>query len=137
MALGVESEVHATSIFRGDAGGQKVKDKGGWGCFGVWVEGGGSVVLRSVEQLFKLALFKLSIVSDFVKCVGLHNLPVLKDCVQQVLEMNSITSWREGKRKKREKKQECRRTGEKGERRSRVKEKNAKGDRRGRSVLVK
>lgn len=60
------------------------------------MEGGGSVVLRS-EQLFKLTLFELSIVSDFVKCVRLHNLPVLEDCVQQVLEMNRKTSGREGK----------------------------------------
>lgn len=49
---------------------------------------GGLVVLRSVQQLFKLTLFELSIVSDFIKCVRLHNLPVLKDCVQQVLELN-------------------------------------------------
>lgn len=40
-----------------------------------------------MQQLFKLILFELSIVSDLVKCVHLHNLPVLKDCVQQVLEM--------------------------------------------------
>lgn len=42
--------------------------------------------LHSVQQLFKLALFELSIVSDFVKCVRLHNLPITKDSVQQVLE---------------------------------------------------
>lgn len=48
--------------------------------------GGGLVVLCSVQQLFKLTLFELSIVSDFIKCICLHNLPVLKDCVQQVLE---------------------------------------------------
>lgn len=42
--------------------------------------------LHSVQQLFKLALFELSIVSDFVKCVRLDNLPITKDSVQQVLE---------------------------------------------------
>lgn len=61
------------------------------------MEGGDLVVLRSVQQHIKLALFELSIVSDFVKCVRLHNLSVQKDCVQQVLEMNRKTSWREGK----------------------------------------
>lgn len=62
----------------------------GWeGCLegGGYGVGAGSVVLRSMQQLFKLILFELSIVSDLVKCVHLHNLPVLKDCVQQVLEM--------------------------------------------------
>lgn len=63
---------------------------------GVGVEGGGLVVLRSVQQLFKLTLFELSIVSDFIECVRLHNLPILKDCVQQVLGINRKTSWREG-----------------------------------------
>lgn len=37
-------------------------------------------------QLLQLALFELGIVSDLVKCVHLHNLPVLEDSVQQVLE---------------------------------------------------
>lgn len=62
----------------------------------------GSVVLRSLQQLFKLTLFELSIVSDFVKCVRLHNLPVLKDCVQQVLEMNRKTRQREVRIKRKE-----------------------------------
>ena len=44
-------------------------------------------MLRSEQQLVLLTLFELCIVSDFVKCVCLHNLPVLKDCVQQVLEV--------------------------------------------------
>lgn len=51
---------------------------GGWG--------GCSAELRSVQQLFKLALFELGIVSDLVECVHLHNFTVLEDCVQQVLE---------------------------------------------------
>ena len=71
-------------------------------CWG-WGGGGGSVVLRSVQQLLKLTLFELSIVSDFIKCVRLHNLPVLKDCVQQVLEMKSKTRvWYKNKERKRE-----------------------------------
>lgn len=52
----------------------------------------GCVGLCSVQQLFKLTLFELSIVSDFIKCVHLHNLPILKDCVQQVLEKHRETS---------------------------------------------
>lgn len=39
-----------------------------------------------MQQLFKLALFELGIVSDLVECVHLHNLAVLEDRVQQVLE---------------------------------------------------
>lgn len=50
--------------------------------------GGGWRALPSLQQLLKLAFFQLGIVSDFVKRVRLHNLPVLKDCVQQVLEVN-------------------------------------------------
>lgn len=45
----------------------------------------GSVVPRSLQQLVQLALFELRIVSDFVECVRLHDIPVLEDCVQQVL----------------------------------------------------
>lgn len=50
--------------------------------------GGGWRALHSLQQLLKLAFFQLGIVSDFVERVRLHNLPVLKDCVQQVLEVN-------------------------------------------------
>lgn len=85
--------------------------KGWGGGLGVRVEGGGSVVLCSVQQLLKLTLFELGIVSDFVKCVRLHNLPVLKDGVQQVLEMNRTRRWKEGKI---EKERENRTTGDKG-----------------------
>lgn len=59
---------------------------GGVGSFGDPV--GGWRVLRSLQQLLKLALFQLGIVSDFVERVRLHNLPVLKHGVQQVLEVN-------------------------------------------------
>lgn len=50
--------------------------------------GGGWRALRSLQQLLKLAFFQLGIVSDFVERVRLDNLPVLKDCVQQVLQVN-------------------------------------------------
>lgn len=53
--------------------------------------------LHSVQQLFKLALFELSIVSDFVKCVRLHNLPITKDSVQQVLEERVKTKQQQQK----------------------------------------
>ena len=49
-----------------------------------------------MQQLFKLTLFELSIVSDIVECVRFHNLPVLKDCVQQVLEKNRKEDKGEG-----------------------------------------
>lgn len=75
-------------------------------CVCMCVGRGGSVVLLSVQQLLKLTLFELSIVSDFIKCVRLHNLPVLKDCVQQVLEIKSKTKVRyEKKERKREERQ--------------------------------
>lgn len=62
--------------------------------------------LRSVQQLVKLALFKLSIVSDFIKCVHLHNLSVLKNRVQQVLNRNENKTGRiRVKQKKRERKE--------------------------------
>ncbi len=80
--------------------GEGLREEGGRGLFwGLGWRVGGSVVLRSVQQLLKLTLFELSIVSDFVKCVRLHNLPVLKDGVQQVLEMNR-RRWREGRIKR-------------------------------------
>lgn len=72
-------------------------------------------MLHSLQQLLKLTLFELSIVSDFVKCVRLHNLPILKDGVQQVLEMNRKTRQREVNIK--------RRTDNRGEMRGRSKEK--------------
>lgn len=49
--------------------------------------GGAWRALRSLQQLLKLAFFQLGIVSDFIERVRLHNLPVLKDGVQQVLEV--------------------------------------------------
>lgn len=48
-------------------------------CFGVWA----GCFLPSV-----VALCELSIVSDFVERVRLHNLPVLKDGVQLVLKVH-------------------------------------------------
>jgi len=57
---------------------------------GLGAGGGGLVLLQSVHY-FNLTLYELSIVSDFVECVRLHNLPVVKDCVQQVLEGRSKT----------------------------------------------
>lgn len=57
---------------------------------------------HSLQQLLKLTLFELSIVSDFIKCVHLHNLPILKDSVQQVLEMNRKVRQREVKIKSKE-----------------------------------
>lgn len=57
---------------------------------------------RSLQQLLKLTLFELSIVSDFIKCVCLHNLPVMKDGVQQVLEMNRKARQRVVKIKRKE-----------------------------------
>lgn len=56
------------------------------------LEGGGGWVgsstedCTSVQQLLELAFFELGIVSDFIKRVVLHNLPVLKHCVQQILQ---------------------------------------------------
>lgn len=63
---------------------------------GIWIVGGGLVGLCSVRQLLELTLFELSIVSDFVECVRLHNLPVEKDCVQQVLEKQRETGLEGG-----------------------------------------
>lgn len=37
------------------------------------------------QKIFQLTVCELSIVSDFIKCVRLHNPAVLEDCVQQVL----------------------------------------------------
>lgn len=62
-----------------------MKLKGG-GEGGVWISCGVLAGLHSVHQLLELTLFELSIVSDFVKRVRLHNLPIFKDRVQQVLE---------------------------------------------------
>lgn len=66
--------------------------KGAVGYLGIWIVGGGLGGVCSVQQLVKLTLFELSIVSDFVECVRLHNLPILKDRVQQVLEKHRETS---------------------------------------------
>lgn len=88
--------VHTTSIFWGDVGGQKVQGlKGAGGYLGIWIVGG-VLELCSMQQLLELTLFELSIVSDFVKCVRLHNLPILKDCVQQVLENHRETGLEGG-----------------------------------------
>lgn len=59
----------------------------------VWWWWGGSVELSSMQQLFKLTLFKLGIVSDLVECVHLHNFPVLEDRVQKVLEEKHNVRW--------------------------------------------
>lgn len=61
--------------------------------------------LRSVQQLVKLALFELSIVSDFIKCVHLHKLSVLKNRVQQVLNRNENKTGRIRVKKRRERKE--------------------------------
>lgn len=45
----------------------------------------GQAVARSVQQLLHLAVLELGVLSDLVKCVCLHNLPIVKYCVQQVL----------------------------------------------------
>lgn len=50
--------------------------------------GGGWRALRSLQQLLELALFQLGIVSDVVERVRLHDLAVLEDGVQQVLEVD-------------------------------------------------
>lgn len=80
--------VHATSIFWGDVRGQKVKGLGvGRGLDRGW----GFSRLCSVQQLLKLTLFELGIVSDVVKRVHLHNPPIVKHRVQQVLQRSRET----------------------------------------------
>lgn len=43
----------------------------------------------SVKQLLDFTLLEPGIVSDLVKGVRLYDLPVMEDCVQQILKQNT------------------------------------------------
>lgn len=43
----------------------------------------------SVKQLLDFTLLEPGIVSDLVKGVHLYDLPVMEDCVQQILKQNT------------------------------------------------